>query len=37
MLRSAVDLVVHLERRQGRRRVAAIAEVAASGLESRWP
>jgi pilus assembly protein CpaF len=36
MLRSAVDLVVHLERRDGVRRVVEVVEVSPTGLESRW-
>jgi pilus assembly protein CpaF len=37
MLRSAIDLVIHLERRDGARRVVEITEVSGSGLETRWP
>jgi pilus assembly protein CpaF len=37
MLRSAIDMVVHLERRDGRRRVVEVAEVGREGLSRRWP
>lgn len=37
MLRSAIGLVVHLERRDGVRRVVEVAEVSLTGLVSRWP
>lgn len=37
MLRSAIDLIVHLERRDGHRQVVAIAEVGAKGVVQRWP
>jgi pilus assembly protein CpaF len=37
MLRSAIDLVIHLERRDGARRVVEITSVSTSGLETQWP
>jgi len=37
MLRSAVDMIVHLERRGGMRRVVEVAEVAGEGVRRRWP
>ena len=37
MLRSAIDLVIHVERRDGVRRVTQVVAVSRSGLESRWP
>jgi pilus assembly protein CpaF len=37
MLRSAVDLIVHLERRDGMRRVVEVAAVGEPGVERRWP
>lgn len=37
MLRSAIGLVVHLERSAGTRRVVEIANVSMSGLQTRWP
>jgi pilus assembly protein CpaF len=37
MLRSAIDLVAHLERRDGVRRVKHIVEVSPGGLEQLWP
>ena len=36
MLRAAVDLVVHLERRAGRRRVVSVARLEADGTRAVW-
>jgi pilus assembly protein CpaF len=36
-LRASIDLVIHLERRRGLRRVASVSAVTEDGLETRYP
>ncbi|HSM01608.1 MAG TPA: CpaF family protein [Acidimicrobiia bacterium] len=37
MLRSAIDLIVQLERRDGHRQIVAMSEVGTDGVRRQWP